>query len=84
MRDEVSVLITSASTKVLLVKEFKKALVQAGKDRLVNEIDNQLGKQIDEKLGDKVPEEIKDALKKPDDLLKGLGGLLGGKKEEEK
>jgi len=55
---------------------------QAGKDRLANEIDSQLGKQIDEKLGDKVPEEIKDALKKPDGLLEGLGGLLGGKKKE--
>ena len=67
-----------------LTEEFKKALVQAGKERLANEIDSQLGKQIDEKLGDKVPEEIKDALKKPDGLLKGLGGLLGGKKEEDK
>jgi len=67
-----------------LTEEFKKALVQAGKDRLANEIDSQLGKQIDEKLGDKVPDEIKDALKKPDGLLKGLGGLLGGKKEEDK
>jgi len=53
-------------------------------ERLANEIDSQLGKQIDEKLGDKVPEEIKDALKKPEYLLKGLSGLLGGKKEEEK
>ena len=67
-----------------LTEEFKKALVQAGKDRLANEIDSQLGKQIDEKLGDKVPDEIKDALKKPEGLLKGLGGLLGGKKEEDK
>ncbi len=33
--------------------------------------------------GDKVPDEIKDALKKPEDLLKGLGGLLGGKKDKE-
>jgi len=67
-----------------LTDEFKKALVQAGKQRLANEIDSRLGKQIDEKLGDKVPEEIKDALKKPEDLIKGLGGLLGDKKEEKK
>jgi len=66
-----------------LTDEFKKALVQAGKERLANEIDSRLGKQIDEKLGDKVPDEIKDALKKPEDLLKGLGGLLGGKKDKE-
>jgi uncharacterized membrane protein len=67
-----------------LTEEFKKALVQAGKDRLANEIDSQLSKQIDEKLGDKIPDEIKDALKKPEGLLKGLGSLLGGKKEEDK
>jgi uncharacterized protein (TIGR03546 family) len=67
-----------------LTEEFKNALVQAGKDRLAKEIDSQLGKQIDEKLGDKVPTEIKDALKKPDELIKGLGGLLGGKKEDKK
>ena len=66
-----------------LTDEFKKALVQAGKERLANEIDSQLGKQIDEQLGDKVPEEIKDALKKSDGLLEGLGGLLGGKKKKE-
>ena len=66
-----------------LTDEFKQALVKAGKERLANEIDSRLGKQIDEKLGDKVPEEIKDALKKPEDLLKGLGGLLDGKKDKE-
>jgi uncharacterized protein (TIGR03546 family) len=65
-----------------LMDEFKKALVQAGKDRLANEIDSRLGEQIDEKLGDKVPEEIKDVLKKPDGLLKGLGGLLGDKDDK--
>ena len=63
--------------------EFKQALVKAGKERLANEIDSRLGKQIDEKLGDKVPEEIKDVLKKPKDLIDGLGGLLGGKKDKE-
>ena len=66
-----------------LMDEFKQALVKAGKERLANEIDSRLGKQIDEKLGDKVPDEIKDILKKPEDLLKGLGGLLGGKKDKE-
>ncbi|MBN1805898.1 MAG: hypothetical protein JW837_11665 [Sedimentisphaerales bacterium] len=67
-----------------LTEEFKNALVKAGQDRLAKEIDDKLGKKIDEKLGDKVPAEIKDALKKPDDLLKGIGDLLGGKKEEKK
>lgn len=66
-----------------LTDQFKKALVEAGKDRLIKEIDNRLGKQLDEKLGDKVPGEIKDVLKKPEKLLNGLGGLLGGKRDEE-
>ena len=59
---------------------IKEALVKAGQERLSEEIDKQLG----DKLGDKVPEELKDVLKKPKDLLDGLGGLLGGKKEEDK
>ena len=64
-----------------LTEEFKKALVDAGKQRLGDEID----KQIEEQLGDKVPTELQDALKKPGkDLIEGLGGLLGGKKKEEK
>ena len=37
--------------------------------------------QIQEEIGDKVPEELK---KPAEYLIKGLGGLLGGKKEEEK
>ncbi len=67
-----------------LTEEFKNALVQAGKDRLAKEIDSKLGEEIDKQLGDKVPEEVKDALKKPDELIKGLGGLLGGKKNDKK
>jgi uncharacterized protein (TIGR03546 family) len=67
-----------------LTEEFKNALVQAGKDRLAKEIDSKLGQEIDKKLGDKVPTEVKDALKKPDELIKGLGGLLGGKKDDKK
>jgi len=59
---------------------IKEALVKAGQERLSEEIDKQLEKQ----LGDKLPEELKDVVEKPKDLIKGLGGLLGGKKEEEK
>ena len=59
---------------------IKEALVKAGEERLSEEIDKQLEKQ----LGDKLPEELKDVVEKPKDLLKGLGGLLGGKKEKEK
>ncbi len=67
-----------------LTEQFKQALVKAGKERLANEIDKQLGEQIDEQLGEDVPDEVKDVLKKPDELLKkGLGGLLGGDKEED-
>jgi len=60
-----------------LQDEFKKALVEAGKQRLADEID----KQIDKQLGDKVPSEVKDILKDKK-LLDGLGGLLGGKKDD--
>jgi hypothetical protein len=68
-----------------LTEEFKQALVKAGKEKLANEIDKQLGEQIDKQLGDKAPDELKDALKKPDEILKkGLGGLLGGDKKEDK
>jgi hypothetical protein len=65
----------------VLQEELKAALVKAGKARLAAEVD----KQIEKKLGDKVPGGIGEVLKKPGDLLKGLGGLLDGdKKEEEK
>jgi len=57
---------------------IKEALVKAGQERLSEEIDKQLEKQV----GDKFPEELKDVVEKPKDLIKGLGGLLGGKKEE--
>jgi uncharacterized protein (TIGR03546 family) len=58
---------------------LKNALVEAGKARLAEEID----KQVEKQLGDKLPGEIGEVLKKPDGLLKGLGGLLGGDKKEE-
>jgi hypothetical protein len=58
---------------------LKNALVEAGKARLAEEVD----KQIEKQLGDKVPGEIGEIIKKPDGLLKGLGGLLGGDKKEE-
>ncbi|OHB62409.1 MAG: hypothetical protein A2168_03395 [Planctomycetes bacterium RBG_13_50_24] len=63
-----------------LQDSIKQALVKAGKDRLAEEID----KQVEKQLGDKVPGELKDVIKEPKDLIKGIGGLLGGKKEENK
>jgi uncharacterized protein (TIGR03546 family) len=64
-----------------LTKEFKDALIKAGKERLAGEVNKQLEKQ----LGDKVPAELKDTLKKPTQgIMDGLGGLLGGKKKEQK
>ena len=65
-----------------LTKAFKEALIKAGKERLADEIDKQIEEHIGGKLGDKAPSEIKDMIKKPKDLLKGLGGLLGGKEKE--
>lgn len=68
-----------------LTEEFKQALVKAGKEKLAEEVDKQLGEQINKQLGEKAPDEIKDVLKKPDEILKkGLGGLLGGDKKEDK
>ena len=65
-----------------LQESIKQALVKAGKERLSEEIDKQVEKQLGDKLGDKVPDELKDVIKEPKDLIKGLGGLLGGKKED--
>jgi uncharacterized protein (TIGR03546 family) len=63
-----------------LQASIKQALVAAGKERLAEEVN----KQVEKQLGDKVPEELKGVIKKPESLLKeGLGGLLGGKKQED-
>jgi len=63
-----------------LAKQFKDTLFKAGRERASEEIDKQLEK-IDEKLGDKIPDEVKKGAK---ELIKGLGGLLGGKDDEER
>lgn len=65
-----------------LTEQFKQALVKAGKEALMREIDEQLGEKLDGKLGEKLPDGMKDALDKPKDLIKGLGGLLGGEDEK--
>jgi len=64
-----------------LTENFKNALVAAGKQRLSQEIDKQLSGQVDKALGDNVPDELKDKLKKPGELLEGLGGLFNKKKD---
>lgn len=61
-----------------LGEQFKQTLLAAGKKRLTNELD----KQIEKGLGDKVPDDIKKVIGEPKDILKGLGGLLGGKKDK--
>ena len=60
-----------------LTNQFQSALVEAGKERLNQEIQ----KQLNDKLGDKLPAEIKDIIKTPDNIIKGIGDLLGGKKK---
>ena len=65
-----------------LQESIKQALVKAGKERLSEEIDKQIDKQLGDELGDKVPEELKDVIKEPKELIKGLGGLLGGKEDD--
>jgi len=68
-----------------LTESIKQALVKAGKDRLAEEVNKQVEKQLGDQLGDKVPEELKGVIKEqPKDLIKGIGGLLGGKKEDNK
>ena len=64
-----------------LTEQFKQALVKAGKQKLTQEIDKQLSGQLDKALGDKVPDELKETLKKPGELLNGLGGLFNKKKD---
>ena len=69
-----------------LTKEFQQALVKAGKERALQEVNKQVQKQLDGKLGEKLPTQLKDAIKKPDSkgLMDSVGGLLGGKKKQEK
>lgn len=55
--------------------QFAKTLKKAGKKRLQGE----LQKQLDKNLGDKIPIEIKKVVGEPENLLKGLGGLLNKK-----
>jgi hypothetical protein len=62
-----------------LTEQFKQKLAEAGKQRLQEELD----KRLKETLGDKVPDELKKALRKPSDLIEGLGGLLK-KKDDDK
>ncbi len=61
-----------------LTEQFRQALIDAGRERFAQELDGQIQKQ----LGDKLPDEVKEAVK-PKGLLEALGGLLGGKKEEQ-
>jgi len=65
-----------------LQESIKQALIKAGKERMSEEIDKQIDKQLGDKLGDEIPDELKDVIKEPKDLIKGLGGLLGGKEED--
>lgn len=69
-----------------LTKEFQQALVAAGKERALQEVNKQVQKQLDGKLGDKLPTQVKDALQQPTTkgLMDSVGGLLGGKKKQEK
>jgi hypothetical protein len=66
-----------------LTESIKQAALKAGKERLSEEIDKQIDKQLGDELKDKIPEELKDVIKEPKDLIKGIGGLLDRKKEDE-
>ena len=62
-----------------LGEEFQAKLLDAGKKKLESEVQKQLG----DKLGENLPSEVKEVIDKPDDLIKGIGDLLGGKKDKE-
>ncbi len=73
--------------------DFQDALVKAGKDRLASELGKQLdgtigdklGDSLKDKLGDSASEDLKNKIKEnldSDKIMEGLGGLLGGKKEQ--
>ncbi len=59
---------------------LKEMLVKAAEKGLTNELKNQVGTKINEQIGEKVPDQIKQAIPDANGILKGLGGLLGGKK----
>lgn len=61
-----------------LDEQFNKMLAAAGGKRLESE----LQKQIDKNLGGKGSEEIKKVIGEPEDIIKGLGDLFGGKKKK--
>ncbi len=62
-----------------LTEEFNNALVKAGKQKLQTELDSAIQKN----LGNKVPTELKDTVQKGGQgIVEGLGGLLGGKKQD--
>jgi uncharacterized protein (TIGR03546 family) len=64
-----------------LTDQFNNALVKAGKDKLQQELDSTIQKQ----LGNKVPSQLKDSVQKGGQgVIDGLGGLLGGKKDDQK
>lgn len=57
---------------------LKQALISAGKAELANKVGGEVGKQIDKAVGDNPA--VKDAI---DSLPGGLGGLLGGNKDDD-
>ena len=62
-----------------LTEQFNNALVKAGKEKIQGELDSAIQKN----LGNKVPTELKDTVQKGGQgIVEGLGGLLGGKKQD--
>jgi len=67
-----------------LGEQFKQALLQAGKSKLTEQIGNQLQQQLGKVLDANAPPQLKDALKKPQKLLEGLGSIFGPKDNKNK
>ena len=66
-----------------LIKDLKDKLLAAAGEKILKEVEKKKQEYIEE-LEEEVPDELKGVIKKPEELLKkGLGDLLGGKKDDE-
>ena len=69
--------------RLVFEKDLKDKLLAAAGEKILKEVEEKKQEYIEE-LEEEVPDELKGVIKKPEELLKkGLGDLLGGKKDDE-
>jgi len=69
--------------RLVFEKDLKDKLLAAAGEKILKEVEKKKQEYIEE-LEEEVPDELKGVIKKPEELLKkGLGDLLGGKKDDE-